>query len=208
MADLPAAVREAQGVRKVRPDELPQIAAVLRAAFFDDPAVAWLMNDESRRASRLERAFGLFLERIWYRQDECYTTASAVGAAVWELPDQWKQGALEQLRLMPGLLSIYRGTTPRLLRALAAMEAGHPEAPHYYLPFAGVSPDWQGRGIGAALLAPVLSRCDTDRVPAYLEATTPRNRALYERHGFSVTAEFRLGKGSPPLWRMWRPAGG
>ena len=28
------------------------------------------------------------------------------------------------------------------------------------------------------------------------------------RPGFSVTAEFRLGKGSPPLWRMWRPAGG
>jgi len=42
-------------------------------------------------------------------------------------------------------------------------------------------------------------------VPAYLEATSPRNRALYERHGFKVTEEFTLGPGSPPLWRMWRP---
>jgi hypothetical protein len=44
-------------------------------------------------------------------------------------------------------------------------------------------------------------------VPAYLEASTPRNRALYERHGFTVTEEFVLGKGSPPLWRMWREPG-
>ena len=41
-------------------------------------------------------------------------------------------------------------------------------------------------------------------MPAYLEASSPRNRALYERHGFAVTEEFFLGKGSPPLWRMWR----
>jgi hypothetical protein len=39
---------------------------------------------------------------------------------------------------------------------------------------------------------------------AYLEASSPRNRGLYEHHGFGVTEEFSLGAGSPPLWRMWR----
>lgn len=29
-------------------------------------------------------------------------------------------------------------------------------------------------------------------------------RRVYERHGFEVTEEFRLPKGGPPLWRMWR----
>ena len=45
---------------------------------------------------------------------------------------------------------------------------------------------------------------DRDGVAAYLEASSPRNRVLYERHGFEVTEEFTLGRGSPPLWRMWR----
>jgi hypothetical protein len=39
--------------------------------------------------------------------------------------------------------------------------------------------------------------------PAYLEATSPRNRALYERHGFEVVDELRTGD-CPPLWGMWR----
>ena len=42
------------------------------------------------------------------------------------------------------------------------------------------------------------------RIPAYLEASTPRNRALYLRHGFVVLDEMRLPGGGPPLWRMWR----
>jgi hypothetical protein len=39
--------------------------------------------------------------------------------------------------------------------------------------------------------------------PAYLEDTSPRNRALHERHGFQVTGELALA-GGPPLWAMWR----
>ena len=37
-----------------------------------------------------------------------------------------------------------------------------------------MSPELQGRGIGSALMQPVLERCDRDGMPAYLEATTPR----------------------------------
>ena len=64
-------------------------------------------------------------------------------------------------------------------------------------------PERQGRGLGTALLQPVLERCDRDKVPAYLEATTPRNLACYQRNGFEVTQEFALPDG-PPMWPMWR----
>ena len=45
-------------------------------------------------------------------------------------------------------------------------------------------------------------------MPAYLEASSPRNRVLYERHGFQVTEQFSLAPASPPLWRMWRNSDG
>jgi hypothetical protein len=52
-------------------------------------------------------------------------------------------------------------------------------------------------------MAPLLERCDRDSAPVYLEATSDRNRALYERHGFRAHGDIRLPDG-PSLWRMWR----
>jgi GNAT superfamily N-acetyltransferase len=61
----------------------------------------------------------------------------------------------------------------------------------------------QGRGLGSALLRHVLATCDGDALPAYLEATNPRNRDLYARHGFDVVEVIQAGT-SPPLWAMLR----
>jgi ribosomal protein S18 acetylase RimI-like enzyme len=204
MIDIATAVSEIDSVRKATPDEAGTLAAILAHAFYDDPAMRWVITDYQRRGELLERSFDLYLRRLWFKQDECYTTSSAAGAIVWEAPGQWKVGVIDQLRLFPAMARINGRLLPRILRALAALEANHPAEPHYYLPFVGVEPEWQGRGLGTALMRPVLDRCDNEQVAAYLEASSPRNRALYERHGFQVTEEFSLGSGSPPLWRMWR----
>lgn len=71
----------------------------------------------------------------------------------------------------------------------------------------GVLPSMQGRGLGSALMRPTLDRCDREGLPAYLEASSERSTALYERLGFRVTRELRIG-GSPSLRLMVRPAPG
>jgi GNAT superfamily N-acetyltransferase len=70
----------------------------------------------------------------------------------------------------------------------------------------GTDPRYQGKGIGSALLAPVLEQCDAEGLPAYLESTKERNVPFYARHGFEVTESFRVG-GGPTVWGMWRKAG-
>jgi hypothetical protein len=39
-------------------------------------------TEGQRRGGLLERSFGLYLRRVWVKQDECYTTGSSVGAIV------------------------------------------------------------------------------------------------------------------------------
>jgi ribosomal protein S18 acetylase RimI-like enzyme len=204
MVDIAAGVQEAGTVRKAARDESPRVAAALARAFDSDPQMQWVLTDDSRRVPIAERGFDLYLRKLWFAQDECYTTDGVAGAAIWNRPGEWHVSILRQLRLLPAMTRIYRRFLPRVVRAITALESNHPKERHYYLPFVGVDPDWQGRGIGSALLRPVLDRCDREATPAYLEASTPRNRALYERHGFEVIEEFELGPGAPLMWRMWR----
>jgi ribosomal protein S18 acetylase RimI-like enzyme len=89
------------------------------------------------------------------------------------------------------------------LRGLVEAERHHPGTPHWYLGVLGIDPDHQGKGLGSELLGPVLQRCDTDGLGAYLESSKQANLAFYGRHGFEVTDKITLGKG-PPIWGMWR----
>ena len=87
------------------------------------------------------------------------------------------------------------------------MDAVHPREAHWHLPLIGVDPAHQGRGIGSALLSHVLNVCDGQKMSAYLEATSYRNVALYERHGFEAVGCIQAGD-SPhiiPMLRKPRP---
>jgi GNAT superfamily N-acetyltransferase len=86
---------------------------------------------------------------------------------------------------------------------LVRIERAHPREPHWYLAVLGTDPRRQHRGVGSALLAPILARCDADRVPAYLESSKRTNVPFYERHGFRVVGELAI-QGGPVIWRMLR----
>jgi GNAT superfamily N-acetyltransferase len=75
---------------------------------------------------------------------------------------------------------------------------------HWYLAFIGMEPSRQGRGLGGALLGPVLARAHHKRVPCYLETFLARNVPFYRRHGFKVVAEGTLPESGLAFWTMRR----
>jgi len=105
------------------------------------------------------------------------------------------------------LITAASGPYARRFQTLQATFAGHhPQRPHHYLAYLGVTPARQCRGIGSALLAHHHAELDAARLPAYLVAVSSRSRDLYLRHGYIIHGEgpFHLPDGGPPMWPMWR----
>ena len=194
----------APSVRKVTLEDVPRLALVLGRAFDSDPPMRWFLRDDERRVELARQMFDVMLRAVHLTRDACYTTEQVSGGALWVPPGRWRLGFWQQVRLLPGMVRVFGRDLPRAQRGLAVMDTGHPRRPHWYLDSLGVEPESQGRGVGSALMQPVLERCDRERMPAYLNAGSSRSRDLYLRHGFHVMEEFRLPEDGPPLWRMWR----
>jgi GNAT superfamily N-acetyltransferase len=191
----------ARRVGAARPADASRLAAALAAAFYVDPVFRWLAPDDHRRSAILPAYFGAVIE-AYLTHGETYADNELVGAALWATPGIDPIAA--DPVYVPRLHEIAGPDAPRLFEIIERFEAQAPRKPHYHLQFLGVRPERQGAGLGAALMKPVLDRCDRDGVPAYVEATSDRNRALYERHRFRATAGIPLPGDGPTVWCMWR----
>lgn len=176
-----------------------RVTATLVLAFAADPVIRWVLPAPGRYVTFFPEIVGALGEPA-FQSGTADLSEDDAGAALWVPP-----GASTDEETLAGLVasSVDPDRHPAMFSLLEQMDQHHPTEPHWYLPFIGVEPTRQGRGVGALLLRRGLERADRDGLPAYLEASSPRNRALYERHGFVATAEIRAAD-SPPLWPMLR----
>jgi GNAT superfamily N-acetyltransferase len=193
---------DAAQVRKASAGDGPRIASTLARAFFDDPVFRFASPDDDRRREMLPSFFSLYTE-AFQRHDEIYAARDVAGAALWAPPGKLPVSEEDAEEFGQRLEDLSGADAERMFELGKLFDEHHPPGSYYYLQFMGVEPESQGRGIGSAVMAPVLERCDRDGLRAYLDATSARNRRLYERHGFRASGEFAPG-GGPPLWPMWR----
>jgi ribosomal protein S18 acetylase RimI-like enzyme len=196
MASTMSSVREA-GV-----GELAQLSATLADAFTTEPITQWLIPSRRRRDVYLRRLFAIELAQYVFPAGRVLTTDDFRGANLELPPGRWTMtvpfsGALAYVR-------VFGRRLPRASRLQLFFERNHPQESHYYIRWVGVATRFQGQGIGTELLRPTLDRCDREGMPAYLEASTERSAALYERLGFVHLGELRVPDG-PRFWPMRRP---
>ena len=184
--------------------DVAPLKGLLAAAFHEDPIFEWLMPDEATRQVRLRRFFELELRHVALRSGSVWTSGELGGAALCLPPGAWRVPLSILFAQGPAFARAFGARLPRAAGLLSKVERRHLREPHYYYAYVGVSPDRQGQGLGSALMRPTLDRCDEEGLPAYLEASSERNAALYERLGFELKDELRFA-GSPPLRLMLRP---
>lgn len=184
-------------VRQADDADRQAVLDILTEAFMDDPLVCWIFPEASERG-RLQSHF--YRPLLTHPAGEAYLAGRREGASVWltlatgeaphgEHPDAPETGE----------------SSARLVALGQALAQRHPDRePHLYLPCMGVIGGRQGAGLGSAMLRHRLARADTDGLAAYLEASSPRSRALYLRHGFEDLGEPVRVADSPLLWPMWR----
>jgi GNAT superfamily N-acetyltransferase len=153
--------------------------------------------------------FVVELELYVLRNGGTVWTTSAYDGALAMLPP----GSWELPKTMTGrqALQWLRAFGTRLRRAgkvQRAMEERHPREPHFYIRTIGVRTASQGQGVGSLLMQPTLERADSAGLPTYIEASSERSAALYERLGFRHIGAFDLPEGGPRVWPMLRPAPG
>lgn len=189
-------------IRQAGEQDRDQIVRILDEAFHDDPVSSWVFPDEDHRRAVHGTFLGVFADiALAGGRVDLLEDGSAV--ALWfSVP----AGAPEEEDSTPALMRETADPDNERCELVGRLTgAVHPhDRAHEYLLMIGVSPQCQGQGIGADLMAGVLERCDREGVPAYLEASSMRSRRLYERLGFTFMGRTVDLPDGPPMWPMWR----
>jgi RimJ/RimL family protein N-acetyltransferase len=192
----------ATSVREAGVGELAQLSATLADAFATDPIFQWVLPSQRRRDARLQRLFAIELAHYVFPAGRVFTTDDFRGANLELPPGRWKMTV--PLSGAIGFVRVFGMRLPRARRLQVFFERNHLQEPHYYIRSVGVATRFQGQGLGTAVLRPTLDRCDREGLPAYLEASSERSAALYERLGFVHLGELQVPDG-PWFWPMRRP---
>lgn len=194
-ADVPPTIRLAGA------EDRDAIAQLVGEAFMDDPVSGWAFPDEETRRIVHPRFFGVFVD-LALGEGWVDMMDDGSAAALW-LPVTGDEHAEDGEDELARLLIEAGGNERAALLGEMTAEI-HPTEPHYYLPMISVAPGRQGTGLGARLITHVAERCDREGMGAYLEASSARSKALYERLGFVFSGKTVDLPGGPQMWPMWR----
>lgn len=181
--------------------DAPWVADLIGQAFQPLAVACWLVPDPHLRARVLPADFRIIVDHAM-GHGEVHATLDRTAVAVWFPRDG---GPLpEPVAYQRRVAAACGEATERFLHLDELFATCHPQAPHHHLAFMAVHPARQGQGLGSALLRHHHRRLDSCRAAAYLEASSPRARDLYTRHGYQPRKPFHLPDGTA-MWPMWRP---
>ena len=182
--------------------DLPLLIDTLSSAFQNDPAFGWILRDPEQRRLRLPKFFDIIVKSD-LASGSIFRTESCEAVTLWRAPGKAHVSLMETLLSGAGYLQTFGAALGRAVAVSHALESHHPRGARYwYLHYAAVRPEHQGKGVGSAAIRAGLTRAQSDNLPVYLETARESNAALYVNLGFKVIGEWDVVKGGPHFWSM------
>jgi len=190
-------------VRRAAPDERDGVAAMVAAAFAEDPAWAFIFGQEYERLAT-HFAGALFDVRV--ASLNVWVTDDLAAVAMWDSPDRsdavpgYAESVWTRYRALAG-----RDACERLAIYNEAVAGASSAEPHWYLGVLATHPRRRREGLATAVLAPVLDEAERDGLTCCLETSTAENRRFYERRGFTQATDVALPGGPATWWLLREP---
>lgn len=166
------------------PATIVPVSQLLGNVFAQDPALAEYVSQSRQPQQTLQRMFTVLLEEFFVSEghvDTVWDGEELLGAALWAEPGNDLK-LRHHLRLIPRLVKTLGFSFPRAALLNFHDAGAAPKFAHWYLFVIAASPASRGRGVGGALLDHGITRAGDEAI--YLESTSSRSQALYERKGF------------------------
>ncbi|WP_435127796.1 GNAT family N-acetyltransferase [Actinacidiphila sp. bgisy144] len=188
-------------IRRAGADDRAAVVKLLDEGFAQDPVSNWVFPDPERFRRSHGTLMGAFLD-ISLAEGWTDVTEDGTGCALWVPVEAGDHGDPDDPARFREAVDPGNERVEQIARLTSAT---HPrDRAHAYLMMIAVAASVRGRGVGAALVNNTLRRCDRDGLPAYLEASSPRSRGLYERLGYGFLGTAVELPGGPHMYPMWR----
>ena len=191
-------------VRLAEQRDVPRIAATLTVALADSRWTRWALPDDGRM-QRLTRLHELDAGHRGVSTRTAWVTDDVAAVAVWEPPAGTAALPGDVAAALARELPYLAADRWAAVRETAALiDGSRPAEPHWWLAHLGVRPSSRRRGLAAAVLAPVIVRCDAEGSTAAAAVFSWANVRFLRGFGFEVTAELRTRDDELPLWVLVR----
>ncbi|SOC50504.1 Acetyltransferase (GNAT) family protein [Blastococcus aggregatus] len=195
---------EGPDVRPAENRDVPRIAATLTVALADSRWTRWALPDDGRM-QRLTRLHELDAGHRGVATGSTWVTDDVDAVAAWQPPAGTAPLPDDVARALAQELPHIAGSRARIVAETDALVgAARPSEPHWWLAHLGVRPSSRRRGLAAAVLAPVVVRCDTMQEVAAAAVFSWANVRFLRGFGFEVTEELRTSDDELPLWVVAR----
>ncbi|OKO99363.1 GNAT family N-acetyltransferase [Xenorhabdus eapokensis] len=156
---------------------------------------------EDDHQQRIRRYQETFLRKVGMTVGHVWATDDGAAVSIWTSPDiEDAEATFAPLSIEFGKIA---GTREKVMRASESIMAKErPNFPCWFLGAVAVDPDYQGKGLGRAVIEPGLERAEREGFPVFLETSDDKNVRIYERLGFEVTAAYQLPLGGPMTYAM------
>lgn len=196
-------------LRLLKSNELEEAAILLARGMCNNPANmrVFRISDGARRSMAMERFFVPVLRGLYRRGLVLGAVRSnrLVGVCGMARPGFCQPGTIEKIKVFPAAVIGNPIPTPfRVLSWVGEWARRDPSEPHWHLGPLAVEPEFQGCGIGTAMLHTFCTVVDSGGANAYLETDKRENVRLYQRFGFTVMESAKLL--GIPNWFMFRAA--